>query len=240
MKTTYYPSAGRGSADYGWLKARYSFSFSGWYNPEKVHFGALRVLNDDIVAGGGGFPEHPHDNMEIITIPLKGALKHKDSTGGSGVITAGDVQVMSAGTGVEHSEFNASATDEVNLLQIWLFPKEKNIPPRYDQKTFSEADRKNKWHVFVQPDKTDDSLQINQDAVFARTALEAGKELAYEARFAGNGFYVFVIDGAITIGDSQLGKRDAIGISETGKITVKAEANAEVLLIEVPMTVSRN
>lgn len=235
MKTTYYPSAERGSADYGWLKARYSFSFSGWHNPSKVHFGALRVLNDDIVAGGGGFPEHPHDNMEIITIPLKGALRHKDSTGGSGVITAGDVQVMSAGTGVEHSEFNASATDEVNLLQIWLFPKEKNIQPRYDQKTFSEAERLNKWHVFVQPEKADDSLQINQDAVFARTTLEAGKELDYEARFPGNGFYLFVIDGKVTVGDNTLNKRDAIGISETGKINVKATDQSEVLLIEVPM-----
>ena len=235
MNTVLYPSAERGSADYGWLKARYSFSFSGWHHPEKVHFGALRVLNDDIVAGGGGFPEHPHDNMEIITIPLKGALQHKDSTGGSGIIREGDVQVMSAGTGIRHSEFNASATDEINLLQVWLFPKTKNIQPRYDQKTFSADERKNKWHVFVNGENDKDSLQIHQDAVFARTALDAGLELEYKARFAGNGFYLFVIDGKVTVGGKTLGRRDAIGISDVAAITVHASETAEVLLIEVPV-----
>lgn len=230
MNTVYFPANERGSADYGWLKARYSFSFSSWYNPSRVHFGVLRVLNDDIVAGGGGFPEHPHDNMEIITIPLEGALSHKDSTGGSGTISAGDVQVMSAGSGIKHSEFNASQTEQVNLLQIWMFPKEKNIVPRYDQKTFSKEDRINKWQTIVGPG----ALYIHQDAIFARTALAAGKELAYDAQFAGNGFYLFLIEGSITVNGQTLNRRDAMGISGTPGITIKAEEDAEVLLIEVP------
>jgi quercetin 2,3-dioxygenase len=235
MKTVLYPADARGSADYGWLKARYSFSFSNWYQPEKVHFGALRVLNDDIVAGGGGFPEHPHDNMEIITIPLKGALQHKDSTGGTGIIHASDIQAMSAGSGIRHSEFNASKTEAVNLLQVWIFAKEKNIQPRYSQETFGEAARNNKWQVCVSPDKADGALWINQDAVFARTSLDAANSIVYNARFEGNGFYVFVIEGRVRVGDTILGKRDAAGITGTNNITLTAEENAEILLIEVPM-----
>jgi quercetin 2,3-dioxygenase len=235
MDITVYPANERGSADYGWLHARYSFSFSNWHQPEKVHFGALRVLNDDIVAGGGGFPEHPHDNMEIVTIPLKGALQHKDSTGGSGIIQAGDIQAMSAGSGIRHSEFNASATEPVNLLQVWLFAKEKNIQPRYAQETFPITGRKNKWQVCVSPDNTGGALWINQDAIFARTSLDAAAGINYNARFKGNGFYVFVIEGRISIGDAVLSTRDAAGITGADSITLTSEETAEVLLIEVPM-----
>jgi quercetin 2,3-dioxygenase len=235
MTTTFYPAAERGSADYGWLKARYSFSFSGWHNPSKVHFGVLRVLNDDTVASGGGFPEHPHDNMEIITIPLEGALQHKDNTGGSGIIRAGDVQVMSAGSGIRHSEFNASQTETVKLLQIWLFSKTENIKPRYDQKNFNPEDRINKWQFIVHPDASIGALQINQDAVFARTTLGKGQKLNYQAHFPGNGFYVFLIGGSIHVNGLPLQERDALGVEGAEEVSIKAEADAEILLIELPM-----
>ena len=167
MKTILFKAADRGSADYGWLKPNYYFSFSQYHDPAKVHFGLLRVLNDDFIAGGGGFPTHPHDNMEIITIPFTGALQHKDSTGGQGIISSGDVQIMSAGTGVQHSEANASATEPVTLFQIWVFPKERNIKPRYDQKSFDINDRINKWQTIVSPLEADKALWINQDAKFS-------------------------------------------------------------------------
>jgi quercetin 2,3-dioxygenase len=236
MKAILYPAAERGHADFGWLNARHSFSFGQWHNPEKIHFGALRVLNDDIVKGGGGFPTHPHDNMEIVTIPLTGALAHKDSTGGNGIIKAGDVQIMSAGTGVRHSEFNASEEDEVNLLQVWVFPKKKNIEPRYDQKTFDLNGRKNNWQVVVSPDEKDAGMWINQDARFSLASIDAGGALTYTNKFTGNGVYFFVIEGSVEIADNKLGKRDAIGISDSNDISIKAAALSEILAIEIPMT----
>ncbi|MDB5201844.1 MAG: hypothetical protein JWQ27_1253 [Ferruginibacter sp.] len=235
MKMLIQKAAERGSSDYGWLKPNYYFSFGGYHNPEKVHFGLLRVLNDDFIAGGGAFPPHPHDNMEIVTIPFTGALKHKDSTGGVGTIQAGDVQIMSAGTGVQHSEANASATDPVTLFQIWIFPKEKNIKPRYDQRNFDANGRINQWQIVVSPQEADAALWINQDARFAMTKLEAGKELAYNNAFKGNGVYLVVINGSIEIDGKQFDKRDAIGISETDNFSIKATADAELLAIEVPM-----
>ncbi|MEO7313513.1 MAG: pirin family protein [Chitinophagaceae bacterium] len=235
MKAIFYPAGERGHADFGWLNAHHSFSFGEWYNPEKVHFGALRVLNDDLIAGGAGFPTHPHDNMEIITIPLSGAIAHKDSTGGNGIINSGDVQIMSAGTGVRHSEYNASPTETLNLLQVWVIPKQENIQPRYDQKSYDAAERKNKWQVVVSPDEKDGGLWINQDAIFALTDLDAGTTLTYEKKFAGNGVYFFVIDGSVTIGDLQLDKKDALGISETDVITISATNHAKLLAIEIPM-----
>jgi len=235
MKTIFYPANERGHADFGWLNARHSFSFGQWYNHEKVHFGALRVLNDDLVEGGAGFPTHPHDNMEIVTIPLSGAIAHKDSTGGNGIIKSGDVQIMSAGTGVRHSEFNASPTEMLNLLQVWVFPKKENITPRYDQKTYDENQRKNKWQIVVSPDENDGGLWINQDAIFALTNIEAGTTLSYEKKFPDNGVYFFVIDGEVKIGDSDLTKKDAVGISETDAISVTASTDAKVLAIEIPM-----
>lgn len=235
MKTVFHPAEERGSANFGWLQARQSFSFGQWYDPKKIHFGALRVLNDDIIQGGGGFPTHPHDNMEIVTIPLTGALAHKDSTGGEGVITAGDIQIMSAGTGVRHSEYNASASETATLLQIWLFPREENIKPRYDQKTFNIAERKNKWQVVVSPDENDGGMWINQDARFCLTTLEQGNSIAYNNKFTGNGMYVFVIDGNIGIAGTTLNKRDALGIYEADSIEINSHTNSEILLIEIPM-----
>ena len=235
MKSVIYPASERGGADFGWLKARHSFSFGQWYDPQKIHFGALRVLNDDIVKGGGGFPLHPHDNMEIVTIPLKGELAHQDSTGGSGIIKAGDVQIMSAGTGIRHSEFNASETGEVNLLQVWVIPKSRNIKPRYDQRTFEVVDRQNKWQIVVSPEEKDNSLWINQDARFALTNLDAEKEISYSVHFKGNGVYIFVIEGSIRIGGQTFGKRDAIGIYDSDTITIESIEKTELLAIEVPM-----
>ena len=235
MKTILYRAADRGKGDYGWLKPNYYFSFGQYNNPNTMNFGALRVLNDDFIAGGGAFPTHPHDNMEIITIPFTGALKHKDSTGGQGIIKAGDVQIMSAGTGVQHSEANESATESVTLFQIWLFPKENNIKPRYDQRTFDVTERVNKWQYVVSPLEADNGLWINQDARFALTTLEKGKQIEYSNAFNGNGVFLVVIDGSVKVGNIELGKRDAIGISAADNFTIVASENAEILAIEVPM-----
>lgn len=235
MTTKLYRAADRGTADYGWLKPNYYFSFAQYWDPQKVHFGLLRVLNDDFVAGGGGFPTHPHDNMEIVTIPLTGALQHKDSTGGQGIIKAGDVQIMSAGTGVQHSEFNDSKTEPVTLFQVWVFPKVKNIKPRYDQRSFDTADRKNQWQIVVSPLETDNALWINQDARFALASLDAGKELRYTTAFKGNGIFLVVVNGSVEVNGQVLNKRDAAGIAETDSFTVTATEGAELLAIEVPM-----
>lgn len=235
MKTILFEAGDRGSADYGWLKPNYYFSFAQYHNPEKVHFGLLRVLNDDFVAGGGGFPTHPHDNMEIVTIPFTGALQHKDSTGGNGVIKAGDIQIMSAGTGVQHSEFNASETEPVTLFQVWVFPKERNIKPRYDQRNFDVSDRINRWQTVVSPLDSDKALWINQDARFALTRLDAGKQISYSPAFKGNGVFLVVITGSVQVDGKQLNKRDAIGISETDSFSITADTDAELLAIEIPM-----
>ncbi|CAN5462925.1 pirin family protein [soil metagenome] len=235
MTTTLYNSADRGKGDYGWLKPNYYFSFGQYHNPKNVHFGALRVLNDDYIAGGGAFPTHPHDNMEIITIPFTGALKHKDSTGGAGIIKAGDVQIMSAGTGVQHSEANASATDPVTLFQIWVFPKVKDIQPRYDQRTFKLDERINTWQYIISGDKKDEALWINQDARFALTTLKAGNTLVYINKYPGNGVFLVNINGKISVGENVLNKRDALAIDGTDSFTVTAEEDAELLAIEIPM-----
>lgn len=235
MKTLVFKAADRGSADYGWLKPNYYFSFAQYHDPSKVHFGLLRVLNDDFVAGGGAFHTHPHDNMEIVTIPFTGALKHKDSTGGAGVIKAGDVQIMSAGSGVQHSEANDSATDPVTLFQIWVFPKERNIAPRYDQRTFDTAERNNQWQIVVSPREADKALWINQDARFSLANIAAGKSISYENAFPGNGVFLVVINGSVTVNDTVLGKRDAIGISEADSFSITASEDAELLAIEIPM-----
>lgn len=235
MKTKLQRASERGSADHGWLKPNFYFSFAGYYDPHKVHFGLLRVLNDDFIEGGGKFHTHPHDNMEIVTIPLSGAVHHKDNTGGEGIIKAGDVQIMSAGSGVLHSEANASATGLLNLFQIWVFPKEKNIQPRYDQRTFDVKERENKWQVVVSPREEDKALWINQDARFSLAKLEAGKTLTYENAFKGNGVYLVVIEGTVTVGDTMLNKRDALGVWDTDSFSISASADAALLAIEVPM-----
>ena len=235
MKTLVTRADERGTANHGWLKPAHYFSFGSWHNPDKVHFGELRVLNDDWIAGGGAFPTHPHDNMEIVTIPFTGALKHKDSTGGAGIIQAGDVQIMSAGTGVQHSEANESATESVTLFQTWVFPKERNITPRYDQRTFDITEREGKWQVVVSPLKEDNALWINQDARFSLTNVKAGETINYKNAFAGNGVYLVVINGTVEINSVKLEKRDAIGISEADNFKIKILEDAELLAIEVPM-----
>ena len=235
MKKILFKASNRGTADYGWLKPNYYFSFAQYHNNAKVHFGLLRVLNDDFIGGGGAFPTHPHDNMEIVTIPFTGALKHKDSTGGEGVIQAGDIQIMSAGSGVQHSEANASATDPVTLFQVWIFPKERNIKPRYDQKTFDVTERANKWQTVVSPIEADSALWINQDARFSLTNLQADAAITYTNAFKNNGVFMVVINGSVEVNGQQLNKRDALGISETESFTVKASEDAELLAIEIPM-----
>jgi redox-sensitive bicupin YhaK (pirin superfamily) len=235
MKTIVTRANERGTANHGWLKPAHYFSFGSWHNADKVHFGELRVLNDDWIAGGGAFPTHPHDNMEIVTIPFTGALKHKDSTGGEGIIKAGDVQIMSAGTGVQHSEANESATEEVTLFQTWVFPKERNIKPRYDQRTFDITEREGKWQVVVSPREEDNALWINQDSRFSLTNIKAGETITYENAFAGNGVYLVVIKGAVELGDLKLTKRDAVGISEADNFEIKILEDAELLAVEVPM-----
>jgi hypothetical protein len=235
MKTLLFKADDRGTADYGWLKPNYYFSFAQYHDPAKVHFGLLRVLNDDFIAGGGAFPTHPHDNMEIVTIPFSGAIKHKDSTGGEGTIKAGDIQIMSAGSGVHHSEANASATDPVTLFLVWIFPKERNIKPRYDQKNFEMAERFNQWQTVVSPIAADNALWINQDARFSLTNLDAGKAIDYATAFKNNGVFLVVINGSAEVNGQQLNKRDALGISEMENFSVKATEDAELLAIEIPM-----
>ncbi len=235
MKTIHHLAEERGSADYGWLKPNYYFSFSGYHDPKKVHFGLLRVLNDDFIMGGGMFPPHPHDNMEIVTIPLTGSIEHRDNTGGHGIIKAGDIQIMSAGSGIVHSEANASKTEPLTLFQIWVFPKLRNITPRYDQRTFNVEDRNNKWQIVVSPKEEDAALWINQEARFSLAKMDAGSSIDYTNGFSGNGVYLVVISGNAEVNDIKLKKRDALGIWECDQFSVTANEATELLAIEVPM-----
>jgi len=236
MKTVIHKAASRGHADHGWLNTHHSFSFAGYFNPERMHFGMLRVLNDDIVTGGKGFGTHPHENMEIISIPLEGDLEHKDSMGTSGIIRKNDVQLMSAGTGVYHSEFNKNTDKPVNFLQLWIFPKYKDITPRYDQKTFHSAERKDQFQEIVSPlESPGTGVKINQDAYMHLADLTEGLKLTYRVRREGNGVYVFVLKGDVNVAGESLLKRDGVGISEANSFEIEATASAELLLIEVPM-----
>lgn len=235
MKKIIHLAKDRGFADHGWLKAAHSFSFAQFYDPNKVHFGLLRVLNDDIVAPAMGFGTHGHDNMEIVTIPLRGSLAHKDSLGSEGTITPGEVQIMSAGSGIQHSEFNASASEEVNLLQIWVFPKLRNIEPRYDQKKFDPALANNRFQILVSPNEEEGSMWINQDALFAIGNFEAGRSFAYTKRYPANGAYVFVIEGSVDLDGTTLNRRDAAGVYDFTELSFLVKENARVLVIEIPM-----
>jgi hypothetical protein len=231
-----YKANSRGHANHGWLDAWHSFSFASYHDPERVHFGALRVLNDDTVAPGMGFGMHPHDNMEIVTIPMSGELEHKDSMGNTGVISHGEIQVMSAGTGIYHSEYNKNKDKELKLFQIWVFPNKKNVEPRYDQRKLNLADRKNKLQQIVSPDKNGESAWIYQDAWFHMTNLDSGKSVSYQIKKKGDGVYCFVVDGNVTINRQELSRRDALGLKDIDTFEIKAgNGNAEVLLIEVPM-----
>ncbi|WP_337866860.1 pirin family protein [Ignavibacterium sp.] len=234
IKYIIHRSEERGKANYGWLDTRYSFSFSRYYDPEKMGFGLLRVLNDDIVLPSSGFGTHPHDNMEIITIILDGQLEHKDSMGNGSLISKDEVQVMSAGRGVTHSEFNPSKTDKVSLLQIWIYPKEENIKPRYDQKSFPKEERKSKLVTVASGFNENGSLYIHQNAEIKVGYFDGAETISYKIR-KGNGVYLFVIDGHIKIGDEELFRRDAIGIYDTNEFDIEVSENSEFVLLEVPM-----
>jgi redox-sensitive bicupin YhaK (pirin superfamily) len=235
MKSIFHSAAERGHANHGWLDSYHSFSFAGFHDPNKVHFGALRVLNDDTVKGGYGFSKHPHDNMEIVSIPLVGDLHHQDTTGRDKIIKQGDVQIMSAGSGIAHSETNANSDKEVKFLQIWVFPKEKDIEPRYDQKSFPAEGRKNQLQIVVAPDD-EQAVWINQQAWFTLGSLEQGAATNYNIKQNGNGVYAFLIEGSATVNGIALNRRDAVGIWETDTLNIEATSNAELLLIDVPMS----
>ncbi len=235
-KTILHKAATRGDANHGWLHSRHTFSFANYYNPERMHFGVLRVLNDDFVEAGMGFGTHPHDNMEIISIPLEGDLEHKDSMGNVAVIKNGDVQVMSAGTGITHSEYNKNKDKPVKFLQIWVFPNRKNVKPRYDQITLNLADRRNKLQQILSPNADDEGVWIHQDAWFHLGKFDEGFSIDYDIKKNGNGVYAFVLKGDITIDETVLNERDGLGIWNTDKISIMANSqDAEILLMEVPM-----
>jgi len=234
-KTLFHPAIERGAADHGWLNSKHSFSFSRFYDPEKIHFGALRVLNDDWVAPGMGFGAHPHDNMEIISIPLKGKLVHKDSMGNEAVIQAGDIQVMSAGTGITHSEFNGSKTEPVEFLQIWLFPNQQNVAPRYDQVTIKEEEMLNHFLPVLAPSPIPNGVWIHQNAWFHLARFEAGYAQNYSFKNTQNGLYVFVLEGSISVEGKTLNQRDALGIWDASETNIQAIDNAKFLLMEIPM-----
>lgn len=225
----------RGIAEHGWLKSFHTFSFSSYYNPERIHFGVLRVLNDDIVKPGSGFEEHTHDNMEIISIPLEGILTHKDSLGHISLIKPGDIQIMSAGSGIKHEEYNDDNTKTVNLLQIWIYPKQKDIQPEYQQKTFNPSDRENTIQQIISPFSENNGLHINQDAWISMGKLEKGMKTNYSIKKENNGLYIFMVEGDLNIEGLNLYKRDGIGISGTNKINLKALNNCEFILFDIPM-----
>lgn len=236
MENILHLSHTRGHANHGWLDSHHTFSFAGYFDPERVHFGAIRVFNDDVVKGGMGFGTHPHANMEIVSIPLSGALEHKDSIGRHKIIKTGEVQIMSAGTGIEHSEYNASKDDDVNFLQIWILPEQMNIEPRYDQREFPVGDHKNQLINVVAPDNPE-ALWINQKAWFYLADIEENKQVEYRINKAGNGIYLFVIKGELEVADQKLQKRDGMGITGVESLNIKAVAESKLLLIETAMRV---
>jgi len=225
----------RGVADLGWLKSFQSFSFGGYYNPDRVNFGALRVLNDDVVKGGMGFGEHPHDNMEIISIPLEGELQHKDSMGNAATIKAGEIQVMSAGTGIYHSEYNSDPKIPAKFLQIWLFPNKRNVIPRYDQLLLNNNDKRNEFNQILSPNIADAGVWVYQDAWFNLARFDTGTTKNYSINKKGNGVYVFVLKGEVEINGQLLATRDGFGIWDTDSFKVRAITNSDFLLMEIPM-----
>ncbi len=235
MKTVVHKAATRGHANHGWLNSYHTFSFAGYYDQNRIHFGALRVLNDDSVAAAMGFGTHPHDNMEIISIPLSGDLKHKDSMGNETVIKQGDIQVMSAGTGISHSEVNANKDKEVKFLQIWIIPNKKNVQPRYGQIQMNEAKMNNAFLQVLSPNENEEGVWIHQDAYFSIGKLEKSFSTTYQLKNKANGVYAFVLEGAATIARNELSKRDGLEITETDLFTVTANEDAKILLMEVPM-----
>ncbi len=235
MNTTLHKSKERGHANHGWLNSYHTFSFANYYNPDRIHFGMLRVLNDDTVEGGKGFGTHPHENMEIISIPLEGDLEHKDSMGNTTVIKEGDVQVMSAGTGVFHSEFNKNPDKTVKFLQIWIFPREKNVTPRYDQISLKDLETPNEFYQVVSPDKDDAGVWIHQDVWFHMGDFDSEKEVNYKMHRPGQGVYAFVLNGNAEIAGQTVSTRDGLGVWGTDDLTIRTEKGTRILLMEVPM-----
>ena len=238
MNAVIHKAETRGHANHGWLNSHHTFSFANYRNPERMNFGVLRVLNDDVVSAGMGFGTHPHDNMEIISIPLEGDLEHKDSMGNTTVIKEGDVQVLSAGTGVTHSEYNKNKDKEVKFLQIWVFPNKRNITPRYDQVSLKDIEKDNEFYQILSPNEEDQGVWINQDAWFHIGKFSKGNSDNYQIKKEGNGVYAFILDGEVEINGEKLSKRDGMGIWDTDSFHVEASENARVLLMEVPMSLS--
>jgi quercetin 2,3-dioxygenase len=235
MSTIIHKSDSRGHADHGWLKSYHTFSFASYYDPARMHFGALRVLNDDYVAPGMGFGKHPHDNMEIISIPLEGDLEHGDNMGTLAVIKKGDVQVMSAGTGIVHSEKNRNNDQPVKFLQIWVIPNKRNVEPRYDQRSFTDEELNNRLQVVVSPMGFPEGVNIHQDAWFSLGKFDQGKTAEYKLHKSGNGVYAFILEGDVTINDVSLNRRDGLGLTSTDTLNITADSDAFILLMEVPM-----
>ena len=236
MKSIYHNASSRGHAAHGWLDTYHTFSFANYYDPKRIHFGALRVLNDDTIAGGKGFDMHPHDNMEIITIPLKGSIEHKDSMNNSSVISQGEIQVMSAGTGILHSEYNHEREKDLQLLQIWIFTNKKNVEPRYQQISIKNIEKENQLFQILSPEPKNDGVWIYQDAWFHLGYLEKNWQGTYQLKGKNHGVYAFVIDGNISIENQTLNKRDGLGIWDTQALQIKSESKSTLLLMEVPMT----
>ncbi|WP_336829514.1 pirin family protein [Sphingobacterium multivorum] len=229
-------AATRGHANHGWLESNHTFSFANYHDPERMHFGVLRVLNDDVVAEGRGFGKHPHDNMEIISIPLEGDLQHEDSMGNKAIIRKGDIQVMSAGTGIIHSEYNKNTDQVVKFLQIWVYPNQRNVSPRYDQITLDIAQRQNKFQQILSPNPEDEGVWIHQDAWFSMGHFDKDVQTKYQIKKAGNGVYVFVIKGSVTVEGQELESRDGFGIWDVAEIKLKVtSADTEILLMDLSM-----
>lgn len=235
MKTILHKANTRGHANHGWLNSYHTFSFANYYNPERVHFGALRVLNDDTIAGGTGFGTHPHDNMEIISIPLSGALEHKDSMGNTAVIQSGEVQVMSAGTGVFHSEYNKLKDEQTKFLQIWVFPNRKNVTPRYDQISIRDLETENSFFQILSPSADDQGVWVHQNAWFNLGNFTQNTATSYQVHDSTNGLYVFVLKGKATVAGAELSERDGLGVWDTEKVEFSVEEGTQLLLMEVPM-----
>jgi redox-sensitive bicupin YhaK (pirin superfamily) len=236
MNSVFHPADTRGHANHGWLDAHHSFSFANYYNPERMNFGVLRVLNDDRIAGGGGFPTHPHKEMEIITIPMEGMVEHKDSIGNSGEINAGDVQVMSAGTGIKHSEFNGNADSDLKLLQIWMFPNKEKVEPRYDQISLDAAKMEDQFLQILSPNAEDEGVWVHQNAWFNLGEFKKETTEKYAIQSSKNGLYIFIMEGGAEVNGQVLGKRDAYGIWNTENVSIKIQKDSKLLLLDVPMS----
>lgn len=240
MKTVFHAADSRGDAEHGWLKSRHTFSFAEYYDPQRMGFGVLRVINDDCVQGGMGFGRHPHQDMEIISLPLSGDLAHKDSMGNGSIIKNGDIQVMSAGTGITHSEMNANADKPVKFLQIWVLTRKNGIKPRYQQVTIADQTKPNDFQQILSPNADDDGVWIHQDAWFSLANFDKDTSRYYQIKKSGNGVYVFMIKGGANIDGQQLGERDGLGIWDADGFELTATSDAQILLMDVPMDIATN